>query len=265
MNSLIVSSRFAAAYESLQKRLPQSLLLTGPKGVGLGTIARSLTHDSSALVLAPIQLTKSSTTAQISTEMIRDLYDHVRTDRQRIVIIDDADTMTPSAQNSLLKLLEEPNPSTTFILTSHHPEMLLATIRSRVTAYHVPLTDGALGETEELQTVDEAKRRQLLFLAKGKPAELHRLLQNASYFEMVASETTIAKKLVSATPYDRSVAIATIKADREVTLRVIERAIDLLERSPSGQSLPMIETLADAYSSIRRGGNTKLQLLRAML
>ncbi|MCB1563572.1 MAG: DNA polymerase III subunit delta' [Alphaproteobacteria bacterium] len=49
----------------------------------------------------------------------------------RIVVIDDADTMNRSAQNALLKILEEPPDHTVLILIAHRPGALIPTIRSR--------------------------------------------------------------------------------------------------------------------------------------
>jgi DNA polymerase-3 subunit delta' len=69
--------------------------------------------------------------------------------RRKVFIIGDAERMVPQASspeaaNSLLKLLEEPPPSVTFILTSSEPASLLPTIRSRVVAFRVP----RLGDAE---------------------------------------------------------------------------------------------------------------------
>jgi DNA polymerase-3 subunit delta' len=49
----------------------------------------------------------------------------------RIVIVDDADTMTRSSQNALLKVLEEPPGNSVLILIAHRPGQLIPTIRSR--------------------------------------------------------------------------------------------------------------------------------------
>lgn len=49
----------------------------------------------------------------------------------RIVLIDDADTMNRSAQNALLKILEEPPKKTLIILIAHRVGALIPTIRSR--------------------------------------------------------------------------------------------------------------------------------------
>jgi len=49
----------------------------------------------------------------------------------RVFIVEDADFMNDSAANSLLKTLEEPEPTTRLILTTTNPTALPATIRSR--------------------------------------------------------------------------------------------------------------------------------------
>lgn len=50
---------------------------------------------------------------------------------RKVYIIRDADTMNPSAQNALLKLLEEPPSGVVIILEALNPRALLPTIRSR--------------------------------------------------------------------------------------------------------------------------------------
>jgi len=56
--------------------------------------------------------------------------------RRKIFIIDSADTMTPQAQNSLLKVLEEPPSSSLLILVSSNEVGLLPTVRSRCQRIH---------------------------------------------------------------------------------------------------------------------------------
>jgi DNA polymerase-3 subunit delta' len=51
--------------------------------------------------------------------------------RRRVVLVDEADLLVVPAQTALLKTLEEPPPSSTFVLVTSRPDMLLATIRSR--------------------------------------------------------------------------------------------------------------------------------------
>jgi DNA polymerase-3 subunit delta' len=51
--------------------------------------------------------------------------------KMRVVLFREAERMTAEAQNALLKSLEESPAHTVFILTTHQPEQLLPTVRSR--------------------------------------------------------------------------------------------------------------------------------------
>lgn len=77
---------------------------------------------------------------QISVGRVRELGDFVTTSAHRggakVVLIDPAEAMHPAAANAVLKILEEPPGRTHFLLVSHQPERLLATIRSR--CFQVP-------------------------------------------------------------------------------------------------------------------------------
>lgn len=70
----------------------------------------------------------------------------------RVVIIDDADLMNPTAANALLKMLEEPPARALLILISHQPSGLLPTIRSRCRT--LPLR--TLDATEVAQAMAQA-------------------------------------------------------------------------------------------------------------
>jgi DNA polymerase III subunit delta' len=51
--------------------------------------------------------------------------------KHRVFILDDADRLSSEIQNALLKTLEEPPPSSSFVLVTSRPELLLITVRSR--------------------------------------------------------------------------------------------------------------------------------------
>ena len=56
---------------------------------------------------------------------------------RKVFLIRHADRMNPTAQNALLKVLEEPPRDVFFILTAMQPGVILQTIRSRCTIYHL--------------------------------------------------------------------------------------------------------------------------------
>lgn len=73
--------------------------------------------------------------ASIKIDVVRDVLGRTSfrpfEGKRRLVLIREADTLEPQAQNSLLKSLEEPPPGTIFILTTAVPGALLPTVRSR--------------------------------------------------------------------------------------------------------------------------------------
>ncbi len=96
----------------------------------------------------------SSGSEGLFVEMIRSLVRAAASSpamaKRKIMILGDADRMiaqegSDQAANALLKLLEEPLPDTTLILTTSEPGALLPTIRSRVVSVRVaPLTPSEL-------------------------------------------------------------------------------------------------------------------------
>jgi DNA polymerase-3 subunit delta' len=71
----------------------------------------------------------------IKIDQIRDAIDRTAfrpfEGRRRVVIVDEADMMAAPAQSALLKTLEEPPPSSVFVLVTSRPDMLLPTVQSR--------------------------------------------------------------------------------------------------------------------------------------
>jgi len=88
----------------------------------------------------------------------------------RVVILDEADRLNESAQNALLKTLEEPPPGALLLLVAAHPEALLETVRSRCRELRLfPL--GA----EELARLHPAAGEALLRAAGGRPGRVEAL------------------------------------------------------------------------------------------
>ena len=82
---------------------------------------------------------------EIKVAQIRSLADflYVGSHRgaRRVALIHPAEAMNSNAANALLKGLEEPPPTATFILVSHAPSRLLPTVRSRCIRMAVPVPD----------------------------------------------------------------------------------------------------------------------------
>ena len=65
----------------------------------------------------------------------------------RVVVVDAAEEMNGTAANAILKILEEPPRAAIFLLVSHAPGRLLATIRSRCRVLALPALDTPIVHT----------------------------------------------------------------------------------------------------------------------
>jgi DNA polymerase-3 subunit delta' len=102
--------------------------------------------------------------------------------KRKVIVVGDAERMVAQASsdqaaNAFLKLLEEPLPDTTVILTTSEPGNLLPTIRSRVIEIRVrPLADAEMREFLALpaaaELVKDKKVDELVKLGRGAPGAL---------------------------------------------------------------------------------------------
>lgn len=202
-------------------RMHHGWILAGPRGIGKASFAmaaaRELVAEAGVLqppgnhpdviVLShlpaskedekkkedgkPFQLKRS-----ISIDQVRAMQQRLHTrptlGSRRVIIIDPADDLEKNAANSLLKSLEEPPQGTHFLLVSHRPGRLLATIRSRCRMVRFPrLSDTQLGAilAHESPSTDAATRAAAIAAAGGSPGvaldfveldlkTIHRLMQD---------------------------------------------------------------------------------------
>lgn len=184
-------------------RLPHALLLAGPRGLGKGTAARAMAEGllcargpSSAPCgdCAPCRHRKAGTAPdfiaiaaepgeEIRIDTIRDhlseLHLTVQESPVRVVLIEPAEALNPYAANALLKALEEPSSTTVFLLVSHRPGRVLATIRSRCQIFSFsPVPPNTLGPWLKQATEDGEERAGLAArLADGSPGRARTLLE----------------------------------------------------------------------------------------
>lgn len=93
---------------------------------------------------------------------------HTFTGGRRVVIIERADKMNQSAQNALLKTLEEPLADTIFLLLTDSPELLLPTIISRCRALKLhPWPDQTILAALEARGITGAHARNALHVSGG--------------------------------------------------------------------------------------------------
>jgi DNA polymerase-3 subunit delta' len=203
--------RLSAAFNS--GRLPHGLLLQGPAGVGKEHFASALaaalfcTQRGDRLEAcgqcADCQLSRAGThpdihwvqpleaRKSIGVDQVREACEQLAMTSMRrgyrVAIVTPADSMTPSAQNALLKTLEEPAPRTVIVLVTARPSMVLPTLRSRCQRVEIarPATEVALGWLR--QSLGRPPPARLLALAGGAPLKARQL---APHFEDLEQQMT---------------------------------------------------------------------------
>ena len=152
-------------------RLPNKILLTGPKGIGKATLAfhfinyvLSINEDCAYnldnhtinknnksyklilnktnpnLFLIDIDIQKKNIEIDQIRNLIRNMSKSSFNFKPRFIIIDNIDHMNLSASNSLLKILEEPSDNTFFLIINSNKK-ILETIRSRCLDFKIRLTN----------------------------------------------------------------------------------------------------------------------------
>lgn len=207
-------------------RMHHGWLLTGPKGIGKATLAHRFarflalngreerpgslwTNPANPLVnralkgshpdlltIARKENAEGVAGKTIGIDEIRALKKMLTLtsadDGWRVAVIDGAEALTEPAQNSILKVLEEPPPRTVLLLTTDQPGALRITVRSRLRRLPLdPLSDAVMENLlrEQLPDLSPADLPQLKALAAGsigRAVDLHETEALTSYRELLA-------------------------------------------------------------------------------
>lgn len=166
-------------------KIANAYLFSGPEHVGKFTaaleFARKLALDPAKnleqaspnlIIIAPEAEEKKGVIKKlgIKIEAIRDLQHKLSLSsegsRYKVVIIDEAERLNKTAQNALLKTLEEPNEKVVLVLVAQDENKILPTIRSRCQKISFGLVDDS--EIGKMIPGDR-DRRDILFWSLGRP------------------------------------------------------------------------------------------------
>lgn len=205
-----------------QQRLAHTLLFSGADGVGKKTTALALAQalncqtpvlgDSCGVCLACKKITDRNHPdvkviepdgQRIKIDQIRDEVQHQvhlrpLEGKYKVYIINEAESMTVEAANSLLKILEEPPATVMIILITSQAYQLLDTIQSRCQEIRFnpiavePLSQWLVKQLE----IDPVQAQTLAMLSEGRPAEALRLAEPDSQ----RMRQTIIQTLLVRTP-----------------------------------------------------------------
>jgi len=179
--------------------VPQSIIFSGPKGIGKSKLAltfseqlmqdkKSITsHDllsnfaassnSKKVYICKREFDEATNKykSAISIDQIRKMKEFFSLSQTeynwRIAIIDAADEMNESSSNAILKLLEEPPNKSIIILISHNYYSLKSTIISRCQKITLkPLSENEMGEFLSKEVNNQEEINLITSLSEGIPS-----------------------------------------------------------------------------------------------
>ena len=154
-----------------QNKLPNKILFSGPRGIGKSTLAYHLINyifsreEESSYDIDNFQINESNRSFKlilnqthpnfhlinvlddkkiIEISQIRNMINYTNksafNNKERIVLIDNAENLNLSSSNALLKVIEEPNDNLFFILIFDNNKTIIETIKSRCLKFNLFLT-----------------------------------------------------------------------------------------------------------------------------
>ena len=186
-------------------KLPNTVLLSGPKGLGKSTFAyhfinfilsknqeynyslenfeinkenSSFKHIQNNIHPDFFLLDSFDEEENIKIEQVRNLLKFLNkssfSEKQKIVLIDNAELLNKNSSNSLLKILEEPNPKTFFLIINNSSAKIIDTIRSRCVEFKFYFTQSEkenifknISDAYNLDSKEEYTNKFFLFNTPG--------------------------------------------------------------------------------------------------
>lgn len=307
--------------------LPPSLILSGPAGVGKRLAALAIAQASNCLeplradhtiesegvvfdacgvcpactriargVHPDVTFLEPNDKGNIRIEPVRELVERSGyrpfEGRRRVSVIDQANGLDRSAQNALLKVLEEPPSASSFLLVTAHPDLLLPTVRSRcpqlrfrplataevasallqhgrsATEAHAvaALADGSIGRALEASAGDlvEARDVAIRVLAEAAAsADPRRRMESAKELVGKAAGATdreqLATYLRAMSSLLRDVEVASCKLDPAMLAnRDVLPRLDRLRAFEGDRGRQAFQAIDRALAALERYTNAKL-------
>jgi replication factor C small subunit len=123
------------------KSIPH-LLLSGSAGIGKTTLAKILVHEMGIEDYDVLEINASRTNSVDDVrDKITNFVQMIPFGPFKVVLLDEADYLSPNAQAALRGVMEEYHATSRFILTCNYPNRIIPAIHSRCQGFHVERTD----------------------------------------------------------------------------------------------------------------------------
>jgi DNA polymerase-3 subunit delta' len=289
MTSLLLHPQTRLQVQYYLKDPSQVLFISAPNGSGKKTIARTIAAE--LLELPPeknvenyhyfFYVRRLKNKNDISIEQVRTVIDALKlrtpgtTTIKRVVMIENAHFLSFPAQNALLKILEEPNSDTVFLLTANSIQNVLPTIISR--AQKLELLPASLSETSKYWQNNFADKdiESAWRLSGGGAGLMHALLSENNEHSLKKSVDE-AKKFLTANKYQRLLSIDHISRNREQLQNFLEAlsktliflhhsAVRKEKRIQSANLLNSRKLISKSLKALDANANSKLVALKLVM
>jgi DNA polymerase-3 subunit delta' len=270
--------------ELLQKsiesgKLAHAYIFSGPNFVGKKFVAKKfasklLEIDEQKENTFHPDLIEVGTEEAIKIEEVRELIYKLSLKpyqaKYKIALINNAENMTVEAQNSLLKVLEEPKSYTVIILVTSNPGKLLRTIASRAQKINFGPVQASEFESLLGANISAENRELVLKFAAGRPGLASEISRNPDFVEKlirvkedygIFASQDLAEKLRLA--YDLAdLETADLKQVLEFWLIIMEQE---LQKNPNAKIAQNLSEINKSRKFLDQNVNSKLLLTNLML
>ncbi len=229
-------------------RFPHALIIEGEQGLGKRTLARQLAamlvcrgedkpcFDCTQCRKVMEQLHPdvfehsapggaNSFHVDVVRRVIGDAYMQPNEAEYKVYILGNADCMNASAQNAILKILEEPPAYVIFILTVSNKSKMLETVLSRsvvVSLEGVDASEGALYIKSHFDDFDENEVKEAISSFNGNIGKTLDALRQGRNNQLAAVCSDICKALVKDNEYELITLCSAFQKDRQAIVFSME-------------------------------------------
>lgn len=126
----------------IKERSIPHLLLSGNAGIGKTTLAKLLFNelDVNPLDILEINASRTNGVDDVRDKIVR-FVQMIPFGDFKVVLLDEADYLSPNAQAALRGVMEEYHETARFVLTCNYPNKIIPAIHSRCQSFHIAKTD----------------------------------------------------------------------------------------------------------------------------
>lgn len=236
-----------ALRQSIERQdITQAYLFVGPRSVGKSLCAlefasslsgepdfvpsKEKPHPYDVMVVRPFEEMKHGVTKMknISAESVREALSFLSqfpvSGRYRVLIIEDAHRLSETAQNVLLKTLEEPQSTAVIILVTHEVGAILPTVLSRIKRIHFDFVSEETLRNDTISRYTEEGPTAVapFFFTLGRPGMILTALDNPEAFVLERELLGTLFRLSTLTLSERFMLAEKLGGNTERAIRLLE-------------------------------------------